>query len=70
MIREGRLEALDRPSKMALHRGHVFAKRRLPYPAETPPDSMAGKFSSVQPIDKKRNRERIARSPGGLDNLG
>src|ERR1700685_2433123 len=30
MIREGRLEALDRPSKMALRRGHVFAKRRLP----------------------------------------
>jgi hypothetical protein len=69
MISEGRLEALDRPSKMPLHRGHVFAKRRLPYPAETP-DSMAGKFSSVQPIDKKRNRERIARSPGGPDNLG
>jgi hypothetical protein len=68
--REGRLKALDRPSKMALRRGHVFAKRRLPYPAETPPDSVAGKFSSVQPIDKKRNREIIARLPGGAGNLG
>jgi hypothetical protein len=65
MIREGRLEALDRLRKMSLHRGHVFAKRRLPLRAETPPDSVAGKFSSVQRIDKKRNRERIARLPGG-----
>jgi len=70
MIRESRLEVLDRLRKMALRRGHVFAKRRLPHPVETPPDSTAGKFSSVQPIDKKRNRERIARSPGGTGNLG
>jgi hypothetical protein len=65
MIREGRLEALDRLTKMSLRRGHVFAKRRLPFRAETPPDSVAGKFSSLQPFDKKRNRERIARLPGG-----
>jgi hypothetical protein len=70
MIREGRLEALDRLRKMSLHRGHVFAKRRLPLRAETPPDSVAGKFFSLQPIDKKRNRERIARLPGGPGNLG
>jgi hypothetical protein len=65
MIREGRVEALDRLRKMALRRGHVFAKRRLPFRAETPPDSVAGKFSSLQPIDKKRNRERIARYRDG-----
>jgi hypothetical protein len=29
-----------------------------------------GKFSSLQPIDKKRNRDRIARLPGGAGNLG
>jgi hypothetical protein len=46
MIRQGRLEAVDRLRKMVLCRGHVFAKRRLPFRAETLPDSVAGKFSS------------------------
>jgi hypothetical protein len=70
MIREGRLEALDRLRKMALRRGQVFPKRRLSFRAETPPDSMAGKFSSLQLIDKKRNQEKIACLPGGAGNLG
>jgi hypothetical protein len=65
MIRKGRLEALDRLRKMSLRGGHVFTKRRLPFPAETQPDSVAGKFLSLQPIDKKRNRERIARCRDG-----
>ena len=65
MIREGRLEALDRLRKMSLRRGHVFAKRRLPYPAETLPIRWQGNFPPCNPlIRNETEKESLARREG------